>query len=255
MILRSVLGKIRRQLLCSVHSRPVDLGNQGPAVSFCFDDFPRTAYTVGSSILKSFGARGTYYTAMGLMDKQNDLGDQFRLQDLDSVLADGHELGCHTFSHISCRNVPPQLFEDDVKKGRDALREVTGRDPANFAYPYGHVTLTAKKTVGARMRSCRGIHSGLNAPTMDLNLLRANSLYGDLDQAAELEALLLANEQQKGWLIFYTHDIRPNPSPFGCTPALLEKIVSLAATRGSRIVPVDEVMTSVLGKTPFTVTA
>lgn len=241
--MRSELAKARQLLLSTIHCRPMKLGNRGPLVSFCFDDFPRTACTVGGAILKSFGARGTYYTAMGMMNTQNELGDQFTPDDLHCLWADGHELASHTFSHMSCRKVSLQTFENDVQQGRNALREITGCDPSNFAYPYGHVTLTAKKRMGTQMRSCRGIWGGVNGPTADLNLLRANELYGDLDRLADVEFLLSENEQRAGWLIFYTHDVRSSPSPFGCTPKLLEKAVSLVVKRGFSVAPVEEVLT------------
>jgi len=245
MILRSQLGRVRQWLLCSFHARLAPLGDQGPVVSFCFDDFPRTAYTVGGAILKSRGVRGTYYAAMGLANTVNHMGDQFGLDDLNSLLADGHELGSHTFSHISCRTVPFRVYERDLLKGRDAIRDATGCHPSNFAYPRGHVTLTAKPRVGAQMRSCRGIYGGLNGPMVDLNLLRANRVYGDVDQFDKLASLLSENEKRKAWLIFYTHDVSPHPSQFGCTPSLFERIVARSLERGSRVVPVGEVLDGV----------
>jgi peptidoglycan/xylan/chitin deacetylase (PgdA/CDA1 family) len=247
MILRSRLAILRRGLLCSIHSRPVSLGDQGPVVSFCFDDFPRTACTVGGAILKNFGAHGTYYAALGLLNTSTDLGDQLRPYDIDSLLSDGHELGCHTFSHTSCRGVPRRSFERDVQKGRDAIRKMTGCDAANFAYPYGHVTVNLKKRIGLQMSSCRGIYGGINGPVADLNLLRANSLYGDVDRLAESESLLSENERRRGWLIFYTHDVSPNPSLFGCTPALLGRTISLAVEKSHRIASVKEVLAIAYG--------
>jgi peptidoglycan/xylan/chitin deacetylase (PgdA/CDA1 family) len=240
MTLRSQLGVLRSQLLCSVFQRPVPLGSQGPVVSFCFDDFPRTAYTAGGAILKSFGARGTYYAALGLMNTTNDLGDQLKQEDIDSLLANGHELGCHTFSHISCRSVPIKSFESDVLKGRRTIRQLTGYDAANFAYPFGHVSVNSKRIIGAQMNSCRGIYGGINQPMADLNLLRANSLYGDVDQFDQFESLLSGTVSERGWLIFYTHDVRKSPSPFGCTPALLDRILALAEKKGCLITPVKD---------------
>jgi peptidoglycan/xylan/chitin deacetylase (PgdA/CDA1 family) len=212
-------------------------------VSFCFDDFPRTAYTAGGSILKSYGARGTYYASLGLMNTANQLGDQMRQGDIDSVLSDGHELGCHTFSHSSCRRVPFDLFERDVLTGRDAIRKMTGTDAPHFAYPFGHVSIASKKRMGTHMKSCRGIYPGINGPDADLNLLRANSIYGDMDQFGRIQSLLLENERTRGWLIFYTHDVRRCPSPFGTTPALFDMAVAMAKQKGFRIAPVGEAIT------------
>jgi peptidoglycan/xylan/chitin deacetylase (PgdA/CDA1 family) len=241
--LRSHLGAVRRHFLSSVYARSAKLGNRGPIVSFSFDDFPRTAYTVGGRILQEFGVRGTYYAALGLMNTSNDLGEQFHLEDLHLLTEEGHELASHTFSHVSCRKTSLAEFRQDVNKGREAIRNTTGLlDSGNFAYPYGAATFRAKKALGHEMISCRGTCGGINGPEIDLNLLRANSLYGDADQFVRMERLMMRNEQEKGWLIFYSHDVRPQPSRFGCTPSLLTAVVSCAAERGSRILTIAEVL-------------
>jgi len=239
---RSGLGAARRRLLSSLYRRDVPLGDHGPIVSFSFDDFPRTAYATGGAILEQFGARGTYYAALGLMNTTNELGDQFRSGDLDSLLEKGHELASHTFHHISSRSVSCAGFRQDVVQGRKAIEEATGVDPVNFAYPFGHVTLRTKATLGTIIASARSIFPGFNGPQIDLNLLRANSLYGGIDGAQSAEELILENKKRKSWLIFYTHDVRPQPSAFGCTPALLEAAVSCAVLAGCRILPVREAL-------------
>ena len=243
MNLRSVLGDVRRKVLCSLHRRTFPLGSLGPIVTFSFDDFPRTAYSVGGAILEQFGGRGTYYVAAGLMNTSGELGEQFRVEDLHSLLEKGHELGSQTFYHSSSRSSSIDAFRADVEKGREALKELTGVDPANFAYPYGHATLESKKTLGQTLASSRSNFAGCNGPEVDLNLLKANRLYGDVDQSRSVERLIRQNVVQKSWLIFYTHDVRPNPSVYGCTPALFESAVSLAARSGSRILTVQDVLT------------
>jgi len=77
---------------------------------------------------------------------------------------------------------------------------------------------------------------------VDLNLLRANSLYGGMDAADTAKELILENESRKTWLIFYSHDVTDKPSRFGCTPALLEAVVSFAAERGAKIMRVADVV-------------
>jgi peptidoglycan/xylan/chitin deacetylase (PgdA/CDA1 family) len=242
---RSGLGAVRRRVLCSMYRRDVPLGIRGPIVSFSFDDFPRSAYSEGGAILEQFGVRGTYYTAIGLMNTSNELGEHFSAGDLDSLVARGHELASHTFGHVSCRSVPSATFRAEVEKGRKALSKVTGLYRANFAYPFGHVTLEAKKTLGPVLPSARSVIPGFNGPEIDLNLLRANSLYGDLEGAGRVEKLILDNTKRKSWLIFYTHDVRPTPSAYGCTPELLQMAVSCAVLAGCRILTVREVLADV----------
>jgi len=248
MSLRSGLGHIRRRLLSGLYRRTVPLGDLGPVVSFTFDDFPRTALSTGGAILESYGARGTYYVTVGLMNVSNELGELFVEDDLRPLLEKGHELGTQTFHHSSCRSVPLSSFRDDVQKGMKAVEELAGHNSTNFAYPYGHVTLRSKKALGPVLTSSRSIIPGLNGPDVDLNLLRANRLYGDADTSQQAQDLISENVKQKGWLIFYTHDVRPNPSEYGCTPALFEFAVSHAAKSGSRILTVEQVLAEIGAK-------
>jgi peptidoglycan/xylan/chitin deacetylase (PgdA/CDA1 family) len=224
-----------------MYRRTASLKNHGPIVSFTFDDFPRTAYSVGGSILERFGARGTFYAAFGLMNSQNESGEQFRTEDIDSLLEKGHELASHTFSHISARAVSRAAFCADVKKGNKVVEEASGVGSANFAYPFGHVTLQTKRSLTG-LTSARSIVPGFNGPEIDLNLLRANSLYGNLDASRRVEELVAENAKRNTWLIFYTHDVRPDPSAFGCTPGLLEAAVSCAARNGCRILTVQQAL-------------
>jgi hypothetical protein len=67
-------------------------------------------------------------------------------------------------------------------------------------------------------------------------------LYGDLDQLDAAKKLILENESRKSWLIFYSHDVVEQPSPFGCTPALLEAVVSFLAERAAKMITVADVV-------------
>jgi peptidoglycan/xylan/chitin deacetylase (PgdA/CDA1 family) len=248
----SQVALARRTILSSLHCRLVPIDDRGPIVSFSFDDFPRNAYTTGGQILKRFCARGTYYAAVGLMGTRNELGEQFCRNDLLALIEDGHELASHTFSHVSCRSISGDAFRREVEEGQRAIEELTGITAPNFAFPFGEVTLSAKIAMSRKTASCRGIWPGLNGPDIDLNLLRANSLYGDNSQCDRVRELIIENEQRKGWLIFYSHDVCPNPSQFGCTPALLEYAVSLSSEGGARILTVGDVVSELTSGTVST---
>jgi peptidoglycan/xylan/chitin deacetylase (PgdA/CDA1 family) len=228
--------------MCSVlYKRSVLLGDRGPIVTFTFDDFPHSALTTGGAIIERYGGKATFYVAMGLAGTTNSLGEQFNRADLHTLVDRGHEVGSHTFSHLSSYNAAFVDFKSDVECGEEAIEEeLKMRVSRNFAYPYGEATLTAKKRLGPRMRSCRGTCPGVNGPLVDLNLLRANYLYGDRAEAAE--QLIQENKRRGSWLIFYTHDVTENPSPYGCTPELLEAVVSCASFSGARILTVAEVI-------------
>jgi peptidoglycan/xylan/chitin deacetylase (PgdA/CDA1 family) len=246
MSFRSRVGYVRRRIVSSLYRGDVPLGARGPIVTFCFDDFPRSALTIGAPILERFGARATYYVAMSLINRKNDLGEQFCREDLGSLLERGHELASHTFSHLSARGVSFDVFRDDVMRGEEAIRESVGVSASgNFAYPYGDVTLGSKRRLGPKLMSCRGTFPGLNGPDVDLNLLCANSLYGDVDRVERAKRLIIENQEKEYWLLFYTHDVASKPSPFGCTPQLLEATCSFAHDHHARFMTVAQVMEEV----------
>jgi peptidoglycan/xylan/chitin deacetylase (PgdA/CDA1 family) len=234
-----ISGALSRRLLVSLQQRPFYLPDRGPIVSFTFDDFPRSALTNGATILKSFGACGTYYAAMGLMGQTNELGEHFRVDDLERLNAEGHELGGHTFSHLSCRSTRFDVFEADAQKGRQSVIRVTeNSDSSQFAYPHGHITLKAKGRLGTQMSSCRSTFGGVNVSPVDLNLLLANRLYDFTFDLAAVEYLFKMNDQRRGWLIFYTHDVSDTPSRWGCKPGQLEEAVRIAVRMRHKILTV-----------------
>jgi peptidoglycan/xylan/chitin deacetylase (PgdA/CDA1 family) len=245
---RGYLRELNQTNLQFVHRRSIELRTSRPIVSFTFDDFPLSAYTIGSAILESYNARGTYYVAPGLMNTVNAMGEHFREHDLHDLLARGHELGCHTYSHISCRSVPLAEYKQDVLKGRDFFKKLSMDVGGNYAFPFGHVTIGAKKSVGQFFLSCRGTFPGINNGSIDLNLLNANKLYSDTTDFATIERLIASNKNLAGWLIFYTHDIRDNPSSFGSTPEFFKKAVKLAVDSGANLLTVGAALTKILCK-------
>jgi len=198
---------------------------------------------IGGRILESYDARATYYAAMGLMDSENSTGPLFGPEDLHALADRGHEVAMHGFGHLSARATPVNQFLDDIRHCESALQEhLAERASRNYAYPYGHATLKTKRQLGPNLRSSRGTIGGVNGPKVDLNLLLANNLYGDASALDRAEQLIRENVARPGWLIFYTHDVSDNPSPFGCTPSLLERVVAFAVKSGAKILTIEDVL-------------
>jgi peptidoglycan/xylan/chitin deacetylase (PgdA/CDA1 family) len=223
--------------------RPVRLNLDRPAASFSFDDFPISAWETGGPILERFGAKATYYAA-GVYCGATEGGLRYYDEAaLRAVYAAGHEVACHSFSHEHGPTVSSALLADDLDRNAIFLRQVLGdTGPLNFAYPYGEVSPRTKRMAGARFASARGIHPGVNGPTADLSQLRAIPLERRSWSAAEVERWVEAARAAGGWLVFFSHDVSDDPSPYGCTPAMLEH--ALAATRdaGFDLEPVNRVL-------------
>ena len=213
-----------------------------PIVSFSFDDFPRSAWTVGGSVLGEYGVHGTYYVAMGLMGNMTPVGEMFEQQDLDSAAAAGHELACHTHDHALCADLSPVELEANCKRNRVRMAEVLrGFMPRNFSFPEGVVNASAKATLKSVYDSCRTIEPGINHDPVDLGFLRANPVYST-SSPERLFELIRENQRLGGWLILYTHDIGSRPSPWGCTPQQFRAVVERVAATGAEMLSVAETM-------------
>jgi peptidoglycan/xylan/chitin deacetylase (PgdA/CDA1 family) len=238
----SIAARLVRELGGFMATRPARIDWPGGVVSFTFDDFPRSAWVNGGPILEKFDCRGTYYAAMGLAGAANHLGPMFEPDDLHAVQAHGHEIACHTFSHRDCCHAPPAEIAAEIDRNASALAELVGEAALdNFAYPFGGVSQTAKQTLAGRFASCRGTGRGLNRGTVDLADLLSTSIYARDFDRDRLCQLIDDAHAAGGWVIFYTHDVAEEPSPFGCTSEQFHAIVAYAAENAT-VMPVRDVL-------------
>ena len=213
-----------------VRARPATIAWPRGIVSFTFDDFPKSALSAGGAILERHGLHGTYYAALGLAGGSGDMGPLHEAGDIRAAHAAGHEIACHTFSHLDCSRAASGAITADIAANAAAMAAlIEGARLVNFAYPFGGLSLTARRLLAPRFVTCRGVGGGINRGTVDLANLSSVRLYhGDFDESA-LRRLIEENAAVGGWLIFYTHDVAAAPSRYGCTPGELEAIVACAA--------------------------
>lgn len=221
-------------------------------VSFTFDDFPRSALHCGGDILRCHGVRGTYYASMGLKSRRTEVGECFIGKDLEDLLSEGHELGCHTYSHVDCRTLSSSALQTELQTNLDSVRAMLpSYSLATFAYPLGGVTVRAKALVGRRFAAARSVEEGLNTGLIDLALLRTIRICGT-EVAVERTLRLIAEAARRcSWLIFFTHDVDERPSPWGCTPAHLEQLVKAAIDSGCEVLTVRNALGFLVGSQPI----
>src|SRR6266436_5375910 len=186
-------GFYQRKVASLACRRPFSVHPQRPLISFTFDDFPRSAIHTGGAILNRFGVAGTYYAALGLIDKLTPSGQIFSVDDLPALFEQGHELGCHTFAHCDSWGTPTEVFEQS-----------------------------------------------------DLNQLSAYFVEKTRDNFQAIKDIIDENRRACGWLIFATHDVVEDHTPFGCAPEFFHNVVQYAVSSGAQIVPVVEAL-NILG--------
>jgi hypothetical protein len=241
-LLSRIVWKYRRTLSYQRCRRMVAVKLTTPVISFSFDDAPRTAFINGGSILEAYGARATFFVSLGMLETESPSGIIASRDDLRRAVQEGHELGCHTFDHKDPWKTKTETFEQSVLKNRQALSTVlTNTVFSTFAYPLSNPSPANKHRAGTLFNCCRGGGQTFNAGMADLNLLKAFFL--DVRNGNTIDTvrhLIDRNSECRGWLIFATHDVDENPSPYGCAQEFFEEVVAYSVNSGASLLPVGK---------------
>src|SRR2546422_645712 len=161
--------------------------------------------------------------------------------DIKALASVGHEIGSHTFSHVSVGSLSRRALAIETMRSIEVLQSMTGRSAVDhFAYPYGEITLSAKRWLARSFVTMRSIFPGVNVGRIDFSALRAVPLYQRAIDEEQIDRWICRNLSSAGWLIFYTHDVSETPSPYGVSTALFEAAVSKAVASGARVLNVEQ---------------
>ncbi|MFC3076976.1 polysaccharide deacetylase family protein [Phenylobacterium terrae] len=235
----SLGGKLRRRLVRGAHRRPLGAAPERPMVSFTFDDAPASAARTGAELLEARGLKGAYYVSAGLAGSEGPMGRYAEPDDYRRLAGAGHEIGCHTYSHLDCGRAAGHAALSEAVRNAEQLEAWDIPFPATFAYPYGDVAAGPKAILAARFRLLRALHPGLVEKGCDLNQAPAVGIEGP-DGEASARRWLDKARARKAWLILYTHDVQDSPSKWGCTPKALAGLIDAAVDGGFEVVTVAE---------------
>lgn len=217
------------------------LETEVPLVSFTFDDVPDSALREGAAILERYGARGTFYIAGGLAGQVEKDRTLITPEGCAELLGRGHEIGCHTFAHHRVRSAG--RLAADLDRNAEYLKSVGIAPPAsNFAFPYNAAWPLARPELRRRYRSCRAGGEAINRGPVDPLMLKAVEIRQPEQHAQTLTRWIDDVVAEPGWLIFFTHDIAPWPTPYGCMPGTFDQLVRYAVEKGCRVLPVDQAL-------------
>ena len=229
--------------ICShVFTRPADIRLSKSVVSFTFDDVPSSTYDFAVPLLKQHGYKATFYISGGLADPDKHL----RANQIKNLIAGGHEIGCHTFSHLPTTCSPARLKKDIDRNQVFFHQECSYRAARHFAYPFGMIGLWNKLWLRQRYLSLRTTYPGINSGEIDLSALKAYKLYANHFSREGLKDILQENESRRGWLIFYTHDVSPQPSAWGTDVALFKEALALTQKTSCEVMPVGRAVEKIL---------
>jgi peptidoglycan/xylan/chitin deacetylase (PgdA/CDA1 family) len=242
-MLETLLAGISRKAARHHRSKPFTMRNSAPLVSFTFDDVPDSACLNGAAVLEERGIRGTFYVAAGTCGSMDTHWRVITRDQVTALHARGHEIGCHTFSHVAVDRLDAAGMAEECRRNGAARRELCdGIQITNFCYPFGRLSLARKLQLQKRFDTCRGIYEGINTGTIDLGVLRVIELYDRTLTSEKLRKVLRETRERNGWLAFYTHDVAAEPSWIGCSPALLRSVVAAVQAEGLACLPIRDAL-------------
>jgi peptidoglycan/xylan/chitin deacetylase (PgdA/CDA1 family) len=243
----TLFDRIANKLASGKAARQVVSNLTAPLASISFDDIPHSAARIGAPILEAAGLRGTYYVCGGHSGLTFEGRPQHEVKDLIALAQAGHEIACHTFGH------PNVVALDDAARATDAaqnaqfmVEQVGTMKPTSFAYPFGRVSGAAKAFYSSQFLTCRGVYAGINAGTLDFSELRAVGIESRSHDMGRVRSLIDEAKAKNGWLIFFSHDVGPEPTAHGCTPKDLEDVLIALADAGIATLPVRDAAQRVL---------
>lgn len=236
-------ARVSHRLATHLSVEPFRLLNETPMVSFTFDDIPKSAATTGARLLEDHDARGTFYISGGLVGTETSDWTAVDGQDIIDLHRNGHEIGCHTFSHARACDLDAEALAAEIAGNRSYLRTLDASIKLkNFAYPFGYGSFGRKGQLKQAFQSCRSIVPGVNSGTVDLQFLRAMPLIEHGIDRDEIERAYDQAQIHNGWLIFYTHDVANRPSAYGCSPDLMSHALEAAAKRNIPVLNMAEAL-------------
>ena len=239
--------RLTRFIARQIRVRPAHMRARRPVASITFDDFPKSAWTIGGPVLARFGMRGTYYTAGNFCGRTVNGTLFYNESDLSALAAAGHEIGCHGFGHEPTPTLDSGTLAQDMERNAEFLKPfLGGAKPQSYAYPFGASSLRTKKFYAPHFSNLRGVHPGINQGKIDLSQLNAVSLEMRSFSSEKLDAAIAGALGNNGWISFYTHDVSDSPSEYGSTPEILALALERVAAAGIEILPMREAVSVAL---------
>jgi peptidoglycan/xylan/chitin deacetylase (PgdA/CDA1 family) len=243
--------RLNRLLARIVPVRPARLEGARPIASITFDDFPRSAWTVGGPILGRHGVRATYYVSGRFCGRQEEGRRFYEAEDLSALAEAGHEIACHGYGHQATPGLPAAALERDWARNAEFLRPfLKGGAAESYAFPYGLASPRTKRFYAQRFSNVRGVHPRLNSGRIDLALLHALSMETRCWDGEAIAGAIRRARHDRAWIVFYTHGVADDPGPYDSTPAMLSEVLERLAEARIEVLPMREAAKAAMGERP-----
>ena len=118
----------------------LNIGESGigeKAIALTFDDGPSDYTEELLDGLQMYDAKVTFFVVGKTAEKNPGI--------VKRAHEDGHLIGNHTYSHIDFYKSTLEEIEEDINKGAEVIKEITGKKPLFLRAPYGNVNFVQLK--------------------------------------------------------------------------------------------------------------
>lgn len=149
----------------------------GGLAALTFDDGYLDNLTVAAPILKKYRLPATFFITSSfadgktipLWDRQtNDPRPMLSWDEVRQLRDLGFDIGAHSRTHADLAWLPPSALQDEIVGSRQDIRDMLGRAPVSFAYPFGrrrNITSEGLEVVReSGYTCCCGLYGGINNP-------------------------------------------------------------------------------------------
>ena len=183
-------------------------------VALTFDDGPHVRYTERIlQILEKYNVKASFFI-IGENAVQHP-------ETIKKIYDQGHELGNHTYTHVSINKVSKEKLTEELEKTSHVIEEITSFRPRVFRPPFGAYSDASIATV-----TSLGYRSVLwSKDSKDWQL-------------PSVDEILQSMEVSSGDILLF-HDYNQANSP---TPDALEKLIPRLLEKGYKFVTVTELL-------------
>lgn len=189
----------------------IDTGK--PMVALTFDDGPSAHTQRLLDIFLKHGGKGTFFVLGNTLDNRRDT--------LKRMVAEGHEIGNHSWSHRQFTNIGIDEVKDQIMMTRAKIYDITGVDCTIVRPPYG----ACNDDIRALGKELGVSYVNWSVDTLDWKTKNADKVYKEI-----------MNDVGDGHIIL-CHDLHKS------TVDAMERVIPELIKQGYQLVTVSELLT------------
>ncbi len=182
-------------------------------IALTFDDGPHHNTLKILEVLEKYNAKATFFCIGKNLETYPDIARQ--------ILAEGHTLGNHTYSHpVRWGWLSVDAVKQEVEKGEQTLKAITGRDSKLFRPPFGVTNPNIARVLNSLDRHV----IGWDLRSLDTAIKDEERLYNRIIKKINRSSILLFHDTQEH------------------TPKVLERVLAYCNKAGIKIVSLGELL-------------